>query len=265
MKRKKKKEKFKLPVATLVLSGTLVLFYFLVSGGSTYITPLSKMYPLGVSFSNLIGAFTYTFSHIGVKHLLGNLMALLAFGAIVEQKIENWHVAGVFLISGVFAGISYALIHPDVWVIGASAAVAGLLAVGTVTSTKKTLVAFAAVILLVPNVILPTSDIALDALEGWRTGQAEEAQVQMTQLEQQIQAGNYTQETVEQKDEAEQDYSKATQSVESLEEGRETEAATPASFEIHMLGGFFALAFLWAFDRDQITAFWRRFVGIVKS
>ena len=74
----KKKRRLKLPVATLVLTGALILFYFLVSGGSSYVTPLSKMYPLGVSQNNMIGSFTYTFSHIGLKHLLGDLVALLA-------------------------------------------------------------------------------------------------------------------------------------------------------------------------------------------
>ncbi|MFC2175183.1 rhomboid family intramembrane serine protease [archaeon] len=261
----KKKIKFKTPVATLVLAALLVLFYFVVSGGSTYVTPLSRMYPLGVSNANMIGSLTYTFSHIGVKHLLGNLMALLVFGTILEQKLDKWHVTGIFLVSGVFAGAVYTVIHPEVWVVGASAAIAGLLAAGTVTSTKKTIAAFAAVILLVPNVILPTSDIALDTLEKFRAGQAEEAQVKVEELTQEIEAGEYTPETVEQREAAAQKQSKATQSVQSLEQGRETEATTPASFEIHMLGGLFALAFLWAFDRGAVNGFWRRFLAIIKS
>ncbi|MCK4327281.1 MAG: rhomboid family intramembrane serine protease [Candidatus Diapherotrites archaeon] len=263
--KRKKKGRFKFPVATLALAAGLVLFYFMVSGGSTYVTPLSRMYPLGVSYGNLVGSLTYTFSHIGVKHLLGNLVALLAFGAILEQRVDKWHVAGVFLISGVFAGFAYVLIHTDVWVIGASAAIAGLIAAGTVASTKKTLVALAAVLLLVPNVILPASDMALDALEGMRVEQAEEAQEKIVGLEERIEMGNYTPQTVEQKQKAEQQYSVATESKQALEEGRETEAVTPASLEIHLLGGLFAMMFMWAFDREVVKGFWRRFSAIVKS
>ncbi len=258
-------KKIQIPIATIIFSFVLVLFYFLISGGRTYITPLSIMYPLGVSSGNLIGSFTYTFTHIGVKHLLGNLVALFVFGTIIEQIIDRWHAAGVFLVSGIFGGAVYALIHPDIWVIGASTSIAGLLAVGSVLDPKKTAISFVLVMFLVPNVILPGTDVALDALEDYRLKQAAAAEGKLGDLDKQIKLGNFTKETIEQKGMEQQKRDLAIKSKESLEEGRGTEAATPASLEIHLLGAFFALAFLWSFDRDLLKKQWRRLLAIIKS
>jgi len=257
--------KFKVPLATLSLSLAMVIFYFLLSGGRTYITPLSAMYPLGVSSGNMIGALTYTLTHIGLKHLIGNLAAFIVLGTILEQRIDKWHASGIFLVSGVFGGAVYALIHPDVWVVGASTAIAGTLAAGLVAEPKKTLLAFVIVMFLVPSVVLPATDYALDKLDEWKEQQALAAKERAAALALQIKTGNYTNKTVAEKQSAEEMYGQTVQSQQSLQQGRSTEAATPASMEIHVLGALFALGFLWLFDRGLVREQWRRLVATLES
>lgn len=260
-----KKNKLKFPIATIVLALLLIVFYFVISGGASYVTPLSKMYPLGVSGYNFLGAFTYTFMHIGIKHLLGNWVAFVVFGVILEQVMDRNHVLALFMASGVLGGVGYALLHPEVWVIGASAAVAGVLVAGFVADPKKTAIAFVTVMFLVPNLILPAADIALDELERQKIIAAAQAKLNIHELDELIASGNYSNETLLQKEEYEQDYLTSLGSRLSLEEGRDTEAATPASFEIHMIGGFVALMFMYFFDKKIMKRFWRKMRGFVQS
>lgn len=259
------------PWATAALVALIAAFYFALSGGSSYVTPLSRLYPLGVSGYNLIGAITYAFVHIGLKHLIGNMIALAAFGAILEQRLRGTHVIAMFVVAGLASGLAYALMHPDIWVVGASAGIAGLLAASFVADTNRALVALVAVMVLVPNVVLPATDIALDSAERAKLLDAARAQLELSRIGELIAQGNYTNETLEQQAQLQREYEGAVGSRQSLAEGRGTEAATPASLEIHAIGAAVALAFLWVFDRSAFTQFakrvrkaWRWLVGPYK-
>ena len=261
----------KKPIATAALLALIAAFYFALSGGSSYVTPLSRLYPLGVSGYNLVGAVTYTFVHIGLKHLIGNLMALAVFGAIAEQRLRGTHVVAMFIVAGLVSGLAYALMHPDIWVVGASAAIASLLAASAVVDTKRALIALVAVMVLVPNVVLPLADAALDSVERDKLLDAARAQLELSRIGELISQGNYTNETLEQQARLQQEYEGAVGSRQSLAEGRGTEAATPASLEIHACGGIIALAFMWVFDRKVFVEFatrvrkaWRWLVGPYK-
>jgi len=257
------KKGIKLPVATITLSALLVFFYFVVSGGSAYVAPLSKIYPLGVSGYNIVGAFTYLFMHIGIKHLLGNLIAFIVFGAIAEQKISKTHIVGIFLASGVLGGVGYALLNPTVWVVGASAAIAGILVAAAIAEPKNALIALLLVMYFVPNVILPATDGALNQMEKNKLIAAAKAKMGLTQLENEM-GGNYTSEALVEKMALEEQYNMEVASRQTLSSGRKTEAATPASFEIHAIGGLVAAAFVFLFDRRIVEEFWRKVHATIK-
>lgn len=258
------KKRIRLPIATIAISALLVLFYFIVSGGSAYVVPLSRIYPLGVSGYNLLGAFTYLFMHIGVKHLLGNLIAFIVFGAILEQDISKTHVLGIFLASGVLGGIGYALLNPAVWVVGASAAIAGILVAAAIAEPKNTLIALLLVLYFVPNVILPATDGVLNHIEGDRLVAAAKAKMGIMELENKT-GGNYSDAALRERALLEERYRRAIGSRETMESGRKTEAATPASFEIHAIGGLVAVAFMFLFDKKIVEGVWRRISGAIKS
>ena len=258
-----KKKRLELPIATIGLALLSIAFYFVLSGGSSYVTPLSKLYPLGVSGYNLIGAITYTFIHIGLKHLIGNIIALAAFGWILEEKIKGSHVLGLFITCGVFGGIAYALLNPNVWVVGGSTAIAGLLAASTLANTKKALIVFVAVMLLVPNVILPAVDGVMDSFEEDKLTDAAQAKLEMMDLEALIASGNYTNQTLDEQALWEDYYRAALEARRSQAEGRNTESTTPASLQIHFIGGLFALLFLWIFDRKVLKEFWGKLNALI--
>ena len=260
-----KKKDVELPIATIALVILSAIFYFVLSGGSTYVTPLSKLYPLGVSGRNLFGSITYSFVHIGLKHLIGNVIALAGFGLLLEEKVDKSRVLGIFMVSGVLGGLAYSLLNPNVWVVGGSTAIAGLLAASMVANTKKSLIVFVGVMLLVPNVIMPVVDGALDSLEEGKLIDAAGTKLGISQLEGMIEKGNYTNETLAEKALLEEQFRALLESRRSLSEGRDTEDSTPASLQIHLIGGFFALAFLWVFDRRVLKDFWRRVRVFVKS
>ena len=254
------KKRIKLPVATLSISALLVFFYFIISGGSAYVVPLSKLYPLGISGYNLVGAFSYLFMHIGVKHLLGNLIALIVFGSILEQEINKSHLVALFMASGIIGGVAYSLLNPMVWIIGASAAIAGVLVASAIAEPKSTLIALLLVIYFVPYVILPTADGVLNQLEENKLISAAKAKIELVELENKSDA-----DALREKELLEQEYKQALNSKETLVTGRKTEAVTPASFEIHALGGLVAALFMILFDRKIVNRMWGRINAAIKS
>jgi membrane associated rhomboid family serine protease len=79
------------------------------------------------SFSKWI---TYIFVHSGTLHLLGNMLFLALFGAALEVQIGGLGLLIVFLLSGVMAAGSFALMTgvTSSPLVGASGAVSGIMA-----------------------------------------------------------------------------------------------------------------------------------------
>jgi membrane associated rhomboid family serine protease len=83
-----------------------------------------------------VGLFLHVFSHASVAHLVGNLLALLAFGRVVERHLGPWRLLGAFVTAALLStllslSVQYLLPgHPSVPTLGASGAVAGLVALG---------------------------------------------------------------------------------------------------------------------------------------
>jgi membrane associated rhomboid family serine protease len=71
---------------------------------------------------------SYMFLHAGFTHLLFNMGFLLAFGGGVERRIGKAKMLAFYLLTGVLAGLFYALLHraSPVLLMGASGAVSGL-------------------------------------------------------------------------------------------------------------------------------------------
>ena len=73
---------------------------------------------------------TYMFLHGSFMHLFGNMIFLWVFGDNVEDAMGHLRFLLFYLLCGVFAGLTHALISPasNVPMIGASGAVAGVIA-----------------------------------------------------------------------------------------------------------------------------------------
>ncbi|MBN3037387.1 MAG: rhomboid family intramembrane serine protease [Candidatus Diapherotrites archaeon] len=272
----------KLPLATLGLCALTAIIYFLLSGGQPYVHPLSRLDAFGVTGRNLIGAASYAFIHIGLKHMLGNIVVLLGVGTVLESRIGSKDALCVYLISAIGSGFFYALLHPNIWVVGASAAVSGLIAASFITDFKKTVVVLVACIAAVPLIVFPATDTALDAFtqktveEKIGTITDINAMDQAAQeLEEALQQPNLTQEEAidirqqldevqESLEEKQQEERELALAEEQVVKGRQTEAITPVSMEIHFIGMACALAYMYAFKRKAFTWFKEDVYDIVK-
>lgn len=120
----------KWPVSNLVIMGLCILFFLVLAvSASTGVSGpfmdslIDAMVLDGWSPAGLLG---YSFLHAGLVHLLGNMLCLWVFGNAVCEKVGNAVHAGVFILSGVLAGVVHNVMdgHPA---IGASGAVNGMI------------------------------------------------------------------------------------------------------------------------------------------
>ncbi|MBV7532923.1 rhomboid family intramembrane serine protease [Chitinophaga sp. sic0106] len=79
------------------------------------------------------GLFTYMFAHVGILHILFNMLNLFWFGNIFREMLGNQRVLPVYLLGGIAGGLIYMGSYflfvpaPDALMIGASASVMCLL------------------------------------------------------------------------------------------------------------------------------------------
>lgn len=91
------------------------------------------MNPVNVNhFGRFWTVFTYMFLHTEPMHLIFNMIALFFIGYEVERTMGSWHYLIFYLLVGLGAGIlslvTYSLAgNNNVWLLGASGAIYGLL------------------------------------------------------------------------------------------------------------------------------------------
>jgi membrane associated rhomboid family serine protease len=134
-----------------VFSPITEIFEFIVSARLTFILILLNVivfvmqivfsdffsglisYPSDLFSSRFYTIFTAGFMHADIFHLLGNCLALLIFGRIVEMELEEGKMLfiyfGALIISGIFSSvINLFLLGNNIPGLGASGAVMGLVA-----------------------------------------------------------------------------------------------------------------------------------------
>lgn len=88
------------------------------------------------SFLSLIG---YQFSHANLPHLIGNMFVFLLVGPAVEKNYGKIGFAFIYLVCGAASALGFASLNPGTNLIGASGAIAGMMAI--YPFTKETLLA----------------------------------------------------------------------------------------------------------------------------
>jgi len=238
---------------TIGIVAVTSFIYFISSNWQPYLSPLSTIDPFGVVSFNYAGAVSYLFMHVGLKHLIGNIIAIGILGYIVEKYLGTKHFLGIYFTSGIGAGILYTYFFPGSWVIGASAAITGILMAAAVVDLKKTMIAFLAIMIIIPGIVFPITDQGIDFLQQERIKEATELKAEAIEIEgeldeqQTIEEELLLQELLVQVQNREQEIEQQKVQV---EKGRKTESVTPVSFEIHLLGIFLALAYMVVFKRD---------------
>jgi len=141
----------RLPVVTLALIGLNVLVFLILlvtlghngtavlwgEGGSEVVrSPIQRVFEtFGTVPARLVkgrqlwGLLTGMFLHVGVMHLIGNMLFLYIFGDNVEDRFGRWRFVGFYLLCGLAADLAHTLANPGSTVpaVGASGAISGVM------------------------------------------------------------------------------------------------------------------------------------------
>jgi membrane associated rhomboid family serine protease len=182
--------------------------------------------------------------HVGVQHLVGNLLPLIAFSLLLENALVWADVLAVFAASGVLGGALFSLLNPGAELVGASAGISGLMAAAAALKPKRALVLLVCVPLFVAFAAVPLVSFSENAFERglFERQAALETQVRALLAQNKFAeaaAANATLQSVA---------ARAEQTI----EGREREASTPTDFAVHVFGALAGVAFLWFFRRREL-------------
>ncbi|MFH0836198.1 MAG: rhomboid family intramembrane serine protease, partial [Candidatus Micrarchaeota archaeon] len=148
------------------------------------------------------------------------------------------------LVSGVSAGLLFALINPGTLLAGASAGIAGLMTASVLLKPKHALVALIFVPLSISLVFFP--------LATYSTTQHEQSlQQKQTQLAHEVETLIQQNKTVEAQ-QANATLTQVKQQVSLTREGQAREQATPTDFWVHLYGAVFGAAYVFAFSRKHV-------------
>jgi len=235
----------KWPSGTVFLSGTAVILYLLLSQGTFYI-PDTQLSGLAFFIGNPFALFSHLFVHVGVFHLVGNLIPLIAFALLLELATSSFDVVGIFIFSGSLSAILFAVLNPGTAIVGASAAIAGMMGALTALKPKQSVILLLAVPLFVSFVAIPYAATLQHKEEVKLVQAAQVLQQNVTVLVQQ----NKTQEAAQ----VNQSLQQVAQQVQITQKGRERERITPTDFFVHAYGAAFGIAYLFLFRRKKLYA-----------
>jgi vacuolar-type H+-ATPase subunit I/STV1 len=157
---------------------------------------------------------------------------------------------------------------PNVWVVGSSAGIAGLLVASYIIDVKKTVIAFLALSGLVVLMLAPVTEQGLETIVVQQEKTLNQTQQNVTklnetikQVEKEIQEkqekGENVTEIIQKKEnltsqlqEKQKEYQKVAEEKQGLEGGIQEEAQAEASWEIHALGALVSLCYLALFKKE---------------
>jgi rhomboid family protein len=105
----------------------------------------------------LVTPLTSMYLHVGALHLAGNMLYLWVFGAAVEQQLGRRRFLGFYTVCGLLAAAAQVLAwrESSIPAVGASGAIAGLLAAYLVLRPGATIAAVAPFLFFFPAVDVP--------------------------------------------------------------------------------------------------------------
>lgn len=118
-------------------SNIVMVYIFALISASFHYLDLAFVYSeQDPSFWSLLG---YQFSHANLSHLMGNMFVFILVGPAVEKTYGKLGFVFIYLVCGAASALGFASLNPGTNLIGASGAIAGMMAI--YPFTKKTLLA----------------------------------------------------------------------------------------------------------------------------
>ena len=141
---------------TLAFIAITVSLYVVFSSVFLYI-PKQTLVAYGFQYSNPLAIITYSFLHVSPSHLIGNMVLFALIGFIAEKKLRLKDYLAIYFLAGAVGALIFAYFEPNTVLVGASAAVAGLMIPAILIDFKKAflfmIVGFAALgLFIIPTV-----------------------------------------------------------------------------------------------------------------
>lgn len=131
-------------VTPLLLLSNMLIFAFMIAMGVDFFEPTGKeIYEWGANFGPAISGgewwrlLSAVFIHIGIIHLLSNMMALGFIGFVLEPILGKGKFLAAYLISGIAGSLFSIFNHPETISAGASGAIFGMYGVLLAVLTTK--------------------------------------------------------------------------------------------------------------------------------
>ena len=247
----------KFPFGTAILTITVLAAYFALSSETPYIEDAS-LRSLALNSGNPQSIITHLFVHVGIFHLVGNLIPLVLFGLALEGALLSIDVAVIFLLSGTAASLLFSLVNPTTPLIGASGGISGILTAVMLVRPKAALFLLIATPLAISFIIFPAIDFAgkfyEDNLAAKKVELKQELKVAVAQnrTPQAIQKINKT-------------LARTETQIEITNEGKLREAATPTDLLVHVYGAVIGGFYIYFFKRRELKNAEKEFVSIGES
>jgi rhomboid protease GluP len=131
-------------ITPLLLLSNILIFAFMIAMGVDLLEPTGKViYEWGANFGPAVSdgewwrLLTAVFLHIGIIHLLSNMMALGFIGFALEPILGKTRFLAAYIISGIAGSLFSIYNHPEIISAGASGAIFGMYGVLIAVLTTK--------------------------------------------------------------------------------------------------------------------------------
>ncbi|MBU1120588.1 MAG: rhomboid family intramembrane serine protease [archaeon] len=229
--------------ATIFLALIIYLSFIYLSEGKPFI-PSETIIALSFSFYSLGNFLFYMLIHSSIFHLTVNLVSLIAFALIVENKLKWKDCIALFFFAGILTAISYGLIHTDTILIGASAGVSGLIVGAFLLDPKKTFIAAILIVVLLSFVFIPSAQTTLisysEKIEQKSTKIAED-------INKAIEKGD-TNKAVD----LNRQFTEVKKEIKEFKKAEELRLEVEVDPWIHGYGAVFGIIYLFAFRRKKL-------------
>jgi membrane associated rhomboid family serine protease len=234
------------PIGTTFLAVALIISYFVLAGSAFYIdSPSLELLSVSRSLP-APGLLSHLFVHVGLEHLVGNIIPLIAFGLLLELESSALELLLVFFFSGLAGGVAFIALNPSSALAGASAGVSGLMGAAVMLAPRRTLLFVAAIMpLLVYILLLPALRYGVELQDS---NAREQAQYYAEQASAFSKQGQYAQ--------AEDALSRQRQALiqsDAISSGRQRESQAPSDLAVHLVGAVLGAAVIYGLRPAQAS------------
>ncbi|MBI5224482.1 rhomboid family intramembrane serine protease [Candidatus Micrarchaeota archaeon] len=229
----------KTPFGTIFLAIFILVAYWLLAADTPYITD-ENLGDYALTPNHPLSIISHLFIHVGIFHLVGNLLPLLFFGLALEAVLISADVVLIFFLAGTGASLIFAITNPGVPLIGASGGISGIISALLLLRPKVSIALLLATPLLISFVFYPAADFASNAY-------ANSLEEKKIAVQEDLQTAIEENRPIEEIAKLNQTVLVTEEKIDITFQGKEREAATPTDFFVHVYGAIFGGVYLYLF------------------